>query len=630
MFALFEDRLAGLGDSAEPAAWLFEQLITAQSADWSVCAAHMAAARAAGHWVVAALPYELGGVFEPSLKSPPAAVRFWVFAQRKTLNQDQLNDFLSEQCAAVPEPAQVAGVGGVKAPWDFAAYQAAVNTIQNYIRAGDCYQVNLTFSLQFDFYGHPLALYLALRQQQATRYGGLILDTNQPIVSLSPELFVEKQGNRLRVRPMKGTAARQSDGKADQLAAEALANSAKNRAENVMIVDLLRNDLGKLAHTGSVEVSQLFSVEAYPTVWQMVSEVTALVPPDVQPEQLMPALFPCGSITGAPKLRAMQIIQEVESAPRGIYTGALGWFAPNGDCRLNVAIRTLSLQQTGLDHGVGILGIGSGVVQDSDAADEWRECWLKARFLTDLPSKLPSKLGIIETLRLIVSPDHGGQFPLLDAHLNRLTHSAGWLGFTVDVAALRTRLRQLADEKARAQAKGAWRVRVAFRQCLSQGLKQNAEPDITVFPLHPEPALLRHVTVSPLVLDGQHPLRRHKTTWRREYDQALADMAADPACFDVLFFNHQGYLMEGARSTVLACIDGRWVTPPVASGALPGVWRAEVLAGRVADFADVQQANITLADLQRATRIVCGNAVRGGVEVRLQARVSARHGKPYI
>lgn len=604
MFALFEDRLAG---PEETAAWLFTELVSAHQADWSASEQTIALARECGHWVVVALPYEMGAVFEPSLGEGNETAHTWVFAKRQALTHFALQAFLAQQKSMLPDADCVTGVAGVHGVWSSADYQQALEKIQAYIRAGDCYQVNLTFPLSFDFYGHPLALYLALRSQQATRYGGLILDSESPILSLSPELFVEKQGHLVRVRPMKGTAARQLDEKADKAAAADLAQSAKNRAENVMIVDLLRNDLGKLAQTGRVQVERLFQVEPYPAVWQMVSEIRAELPDDLAPEKMMPALFPCGSITGAPKIRAMQIIQEVESVQRGVYTGALGWFAPNGDCRLNVAIRTVCLQTAGPNYGVGVMGVGSGIVYDSVVEDEWRECWLKAHFLTTLPSDL----ALIETLRLEVEMDEANahkkaHFPLLAGHLRRLAKSAQYLGFAYDEAALRTSLQTLAET----QSPGCWRVRVL--------LKHKTTPFIEISPLSLEPSGPRYVTVSMSVLNGKHPLRQHKTTWRAEYDHALRQMASDPSCFDVLFFNTQGYLMEGARSTVLALIDGQWQTPPVESGALPGVWRHEVLAGHDADFPVVHIGNISRADLSRASRLVCGNALRGWVNVGLR------------
>jgi para-aminobenzoate synthetase/4-amino-4-deoxychorismate lyase len=303
--------------------------------------------------VVVALDYELGYLFEP--KAAPAGwqdggqvlARFWRFSERVSMSAAEADRWLVERIAGT-----VAGVGGLKTAISKDLFVGAINRIKQYIFEGDCYQVNFTFPLEFDWFGHPQALYARLRERQPVRYGGFVADDEGGIVSLSPELFLQRQGEQLITRPMKGTAPR-------DLQPEILRNSAKDCAENLMIVDLLRNDLGKVAENGSVVVDRLFEIEAYPTVWQMVSQVSAMVK-EHSFGDIIRALFPCGSITGAPKIRAMQIAAMLEGRPRGIYTGALGWLAPNGDFRLNVPIRTLELNA----NGRGRLGVGSGVVAD--------------------------------------------------------------------------------------------------------------------------------------------------------------------------------------------------------------------------------------------------------------------------
>ena len=380
-FALFENRLAQPGEAA---GWLFEDYAGSWQGHGAGLGAALARARAEGWWAVARLDYELGRELEPACGLPaPAAptVRLLFFGRRRALFGPAVEAVLARRLAALPPGQRHFRLSGLHTPWTEARYRDAIARIHAYIRAGDCYQINLTFPVDFRLDGHPLALYMALRQRQPARYGGIVLDGDGAELSLSPELFVEQAGDRLLTCPMKGTAARHADPAADRAAASALQACPKNRAENLMIVDLLRNDLGRLAQAGSVRVKELFAVEPYPSVWQMVSWIEArLADPALAPERLLAALFPCGSITGAPKLRAMQIIDELEAAPRGLYTGAFGWFAPNGDLRLNVAIRTLQIDAAG--HGR--MGIGSGVVHDSVASDEWAECWLKARFLSGL------------------------------------------------------------------------------------------------------------------------------------------------------------------------------------------------------------------------------------------------------
>ena len=381
-FALFENRLARPGEAA---GWLFEDYAGRWQGHADGLGRALAGARAEGWWAVARLDYELGRELEPGCGlTPPTAptVHLLFFRRRRAMFSLGVDALLARRHADLPPSRRSNGLRHVHAGVSEAHYLDAVERVRDYIRAGDCYQVNLTFPLHFELEGDPLALYLALRHRQPARYGGFVQDEDGAVLSLSPELFVERSGATLVTCPMKGTAARLDDPAADRAAAEALRACPKNRAENLMIVDLLRNDLGRLARPGSVRVPELFAVEPYPSVWQMVSWIRAeLADPQLPPEAILAALFPCGSITGAPKIRAMQIIDELEAAPRGLYTGSLGWFAPDGDFRLNVAIRTVEVAA----DGRGKMGIGSGLVIDSDPAAEWAECWLKARFLLHAP-----------------------------------------------------------------------------------------------------------------------------------------------------------------------------------------------------------------------------------------------------
>jgi para-aminobenzoate synthetase/4-amino-4-deoxychorismate lyase len=466
-----------------------------------------------------------------------------------------------------------AGVGGLQPLVTAAQYQEAVERIQRYIAEGDCYQVNYTLPLNFTWFGSPLALYARLRQQQPVRYGGFVGDTRQGIVSLSPELFLERRGWRLTTRPMKGTAPRSAD-------AETLRTSAKDRAENLMIVDLLRNDLGRVAENGSVSVDELFAIEDYPSVWQMVSSVSARVGTRGLGE-ILQALFPCGSITGAPKIRAMQIVAELETAPRGLYTGALGWLAPNGDFRFNVAIRTLALAA----GGQGKLGIGSGIVADSEPVAEWQECLLKASFLRDCDPGLQ----LIETLRR-----ENGVYPMWAGHLARLRQSAEWLGFPLDEQLL---CRQLGAQP----ASGVWRVRLTLDK------RGAIEVQAVAFDAAPQQ---QRAAMADVRINSGDPLRRHKTTSRHLYDAALQSVPADSGIFDLVFLNERGEVAEGARSNVFVERDGILLTPPLASGALPGVLRAQLLAQERA-----KETVLYPADLQAG--FLLGNALRGLIPVRL-------------
>ena len=532
-----------------------------------------------GLWYVAALDFALGYALEPAatggqsmqLEGRPLA-RFWRFRRRVVLDAVEAEAWLNEQGAGQP-----AGVGGVTEGLDEIGHAAAVDRIRRYIAAGDCYQVNLTFPLHFTWFGHPLALYGRLRARQPVRYGGFVGDASGGIVSLSPELFLEKTGERLVTRPMKGTLPRNQP-------AERLRNSLKDQAENLMIVDLLRNDLGRVAAKGSVKVERLFEIEDYPTVWQMVSEISARVP-GVGPGEILQSLFPCGSIAGAPKIRAMQIVAELEDQPRGLYTGAFGWFAPDGDFRLNVAIRTLELAP---GHR-GRLGIGSGIVSDSTAPAEWRECLLKAAFL----SACDPGLKLIETLRR-----EDGEYPRLSGHLDRLRRSAAWLGFACDEALVRQRL-------AAQPAKGIWRVRLT--------LDKAGAIEVQAFPLDDAPVTSRLALLAETRIDSGDPLRRLKTTARKVYDDALSILAPGSPVFDVVFLNERGEVAEGARSNVFVERDGCLLTPPLSSGALPGVLRGELLAAGRA-----REAVLLPEDL--ASGFWLGNALRGLLPVRLAAQ----------
>lgn len=530
-----------------------------------------------GFWAVAALDYELGYLLEPAALPEswqPAEGRslakLWRFKHCSRLDADAAEAWLDAQgdaCVA-------AGIGGLEAAISEKNYIAAVDRIRDYIFSGDCYQVNFTFPLSFDWFGTPLALYAKLRKQQPVRYGGFVGDATSGILSLSPELFIERQGECLHTRPMKGTAPRTQP-------AESLLRSTKDKAENLMIVDLLRNDLGRIAVNGSVKVDSLFDIEDYPSVWQMVSSISARAP-GVGLRQILSAMFPCGSITGAPKIRAMQVVAELENTPRGLYTGALGWIAPGGDFRLNVAIRTLEL---GAGH-CGKLGIGSGVVADSEPAGEWAECQLKARFLRDCDPGL----ALIETLRL-----EDGSYPLLPFHLERLHQSARWLGFEFDDSALNQALAEQPQE-------GVWRVRLT--------LDKAGELSVLAAPLQCAPGGKYRAQLATQHIESTDPLRCHKTTARVIYDAALKSLADCPEVFDVVFLNERGEVAEGARSNVFVERNGVLLTPPLASGALPGVLRASLLANGRA-----QEAVLWPEDLQQG--FLLGNALRGLLEVKL-------------
>ncbi|TXI72682.1 MAG: aminodeoxychorismate synthase component I [Dokdonella sp.] len=541
-------------------------------------------------WVAIAADYGLAASFESAAPPAPAGasvLRAWRFAEGRRLDARATDAFLGQCLEALPEHQRVAGVAEVSTEVDSKRYAEQVEQILRWIADGDCYQINLTFPLNFRAYGHPLALYSRLRQRQPVRYGGCLATGESYLLSFSPELFFSRTGHRVQMRPMKGTAARGCTAADDDLNRLALLSSAKERAENVMIVDLLRNDLGRLAQPGRVSVDALCQAEAYPTLWQMVSTVSAELPA-ASLHDLFRALFPCGSVTGAPKIRAMQRIAQLERSPRGLYTGALGWLAASGDCRFNVAIRTFELGGA----PSACLGVGSGVVADSMPRREYAECRLKASFVTELDPGFE----LIETLRLA-----GGHYPLFALHLERLQRSAQALGFTCPLAEVEA---GLTAEAAR-RPLGIHRVRLT--------LTHDGRYTIVGSPLPNDSGTPWRVVFSSELLPIDDYLRRHKTTARAAYDRALARLADRPEVFDALFLNADGEVCEGARSNVFVeRDDGLLLTPPISSGLLPGVLRRTLLeTGRAVEHV------LRRVDVEQASRLYLGNAVRGLLPVTL-------------
>lgn len=558
-------------------------------ADLAASFAAIEDAAANGEWVALAVDYALGAGFEPALADSSmgrSLLRAWVFGHSERLDLKAVDAFLAGRLAVLPEYERIAGVAELFSAQDPERYALVVEQIRRWIVAGECYQINLTFLLSFRFYGHPLALYANLRARQPVRYGGYITTPEETLLSFSPELFFERAGDRVVTRPMKGTAPRGATLKDDEAARAALLASEKERAENLMIVDLLRNDIGRLATPGKVRVDRLFEIEAYPTLWQMVSTVSADLP-GVSLFDLFRALFPCGSITGAPKIRAMQGIAEIESRSRGLYTGALGWLAPGGDCRFNVAIRTLELAA---DRS-GKLGVGSGIVIDADPVSEYAECLLKAEFLTDFDPGFQ----LIETLRL-----EQGAYPLLAQHLERLQASAQALGFACDIEKLTAALLHAAS----CNQRGVCRVRLM--------LAHDGSCRLDAQPMAADAGRSWQVVMADETLDADDYLLRHKTTARGRYDRALAALAGQPEVFDAIFLNTRGEVCEGARSNVFIERDGLLLTPPLFCGLLPGVMRQQLIgSGRA-----VEQV-LRLEDLQAAPALYVANALRGLMMVKL-------------
>jgi len=519
------------------------------------------AALAQGRHVAGWLGYELGYALEPRLARhavPGPLLRLGVFGPPES---------------DVPPAAGRAYAGPLRPEWDEDAYGRRFGRIKDLIAAGDIYQANLSFRARFAFAGEPRALYERLLAQSGAAHCGFIDDGERQILSLSPELFFDlAEDGAVTVKPMKGTAPRKGDDKGERAA---LAESAKDRAENLMIVDLIRNDLSRIARAGSVEVSDLFKVETYPTLHTMVSTVTAKKRPDAGVVDILKALFPCGSVTGAPKIRAMEILRELETSPRGAYCGAIGHFAPGPgnrfSARFNVAIRTLTIAA-----GEGELGIGGGVVQDSRAGSEYAECLLKARFFE--VARKP--LELIETLR------YAQGFVRLDRHLARMAASAKVFGLAFDAAAAHAAL-----DQAVAGRGGALRLRLTLDE---QGHHQASAQD-----LPPSPPHWRYA-VSAERMDSRDLLLRHKTSWRELYEIEVKRLGVD----EVVFVNQRGELTEGARSNIFIKRGDVLLTPPRTAGTLDGCLRAELIAQGKA-----RETVLTPEDL--SGEVWFGNSLRG-------------------
>ena len=473
-------------------------------------------------------------------------------------------------------------------------YARRVAAIHELIRAGDVYQLNFTAPLRIEAQGSVAALYARLRACQPVDYGAFLhWQQGRHVLSFSPELFFRIDasdiGRSIVTRPMKGTAPRGRTTREDREIAEWLRNDPKNRCENVMIVDLLRNDLGRVARTGTVHADRLFDVERYSTLWQMTSTVSAELRLEVGFHEIFRALFPSGSVTGAPKVRSMQLLAKLEDAPRGVYTGAIGYFSPRQTV-FNVAIRTLELEG-GSGTICGSMGAGSGIVIDSDPASEYRECLLKAEFLTQSSSRRPERFSLIETLLW------DGTYPFLELHLDRLTDSAEYFGFPCDREETRSALEQHAKQFAEASPR---KVRLLL------DAEGNLEIASEVLNLQGASKRIARVRIAPQRTDLTDAMLYHKTTHRPLYNQTLAQAARD-SFDDVLFLNVRGEVTEGAISNVFVEKDGHWSTPPVECGLLAGVFRRHLLATRP----DIDERVLHLNDLRQTDGVYLANAVRG-------------------
>ena len=522
------------------------------------------------HWYAAGfLSYEASGAFDPALCTHPAGnfplLWFGLYEKAEAVHLPE-PDFtqyrLGEMVPTVSQP----------------EYRHAIGRIKDYIRSGDTYQVNYTLRLRSDFSGNPWHLFLSMVRAQPSGYAAFINVHRLAICSASPELFFQLNGNELICKPMKGTVKRGRTLDEDLSLSRWLHTSDKNRAENLMIVDMIRNDLGRVARVGSVRVPGLFDVERHPTLWQMTSTVTGECSKSLV--EIVSALFPCASITGAPKIRTTQIIKELEPDPRHLYTGSIGYIAPDGFAQFNVAIRTAvvdrALQQ--VEYGAG-----GGIVVDSDADDEYIEALLKARVFTEQQSNF----SLLETFRWTPEEDYF----LLEYHLRRLAESAVYFEYPVNMKSVRTRLQEAADS-----FNGVpHRVRLLVHQ--------NGAEEIQAVPLGiRESVSPMRVKIASKAIQSSDIFLYHKTTNRSAYDSARNNA---PDCEDVLLYNERGEVTESCIANIVVELDGNLFTPPVNSGLLAGTYRAWLL-----DQGKIRERVLPLSELERCSKIYLVNSVR--------------------
>ncbi len=477
-------------------------------------------------------------------------------------------------------------------------FDTQLKRIHQAIAAGVAYQVNYTAPLIGDLSGHALHLFERMQRAQSGGYAAFIDTGDEQVLSVSPELFFDWRDGQILTRPMKGTAPRGVTPSDDHMQATGLVQSPKERAENVMIVDLLRNDLSRIALPHSVQVPRLFYVQTLPTLLQMVSDVSASTRPDTTLADVFKALFPCGSVTGAPKVQAMRLIKTLEPKPRGVYCGAIGVVRPGGHATFNVAIRTVILR-----NQAALCGIGSGITADATADAEWHE-WQHKRVFLDRASQ---SFNLLETLRL-----QGGVYHHLVAHLARMAGAAVHFGYPYDASRIHLALQELAATVDQAQqakpdkhadrSQPVWRVRLQ----LDASGTPLAHADRLKHALTPVQLAL---ATTPFVASHSE-FTRYKTTHRAHYE---AFAPANPAVFDTLLYNQRGELTECTRGNIAVLLDGQWLTPALHCGLLAGVGRAHFIG-----LGKIKEAKITLADLPRVQALALMNSLRGWVQATVQ------------
>ena len=458
-------------------------------------------------------------------------------------------------------------------------YKAAIEQIHHHIRQGDTYQVNYTVQLQQNLTADPFAIYNRLVVEQNAHYNAFIQHDDVSIISISPELFFKKDGDRLTTRPMKGTTNRGLTSESDLKQAQWLAQDQKNRSENMMIVDLLRNDMNRISKIGSEDVKSLCQVEQYSTVWQMTSTIETQLLPNSSLSDVFQALFPCGSITGAPKIATMEIIKKVEKQPRGVYCGAIGILMPQGPSIFNVAIRTLQMEGT-----KAIYGVGGGITWDSNWEAEYEETKQKAAVLY----RQNPKFDLISTGRI-----HQGKLLFLEEHIKRLQESSRYFDYPFNA------------EKAHNQATALCQsldLDTDYR--LKMSLKKDGELKFE----HSQLTNLSDDFCQARLVEQRHPLDSPYTFFKTSYRPHLSI-----ELHEQIYYNHEGQLLETSIGNIVLKIEDQLYTPPVHLGLLNGIYRQSLIAEN-----KLKEKVLTVKDLKQAQAIYGCNAVRGLYELKVE------------
>lgn len=539
-----------------------------------------------GYYAVGFYAYEVGYHLIEKLNdrrkknSESPLIEVVLFSNRYSVNDVEVDSILKELSGNE--------YGGIKHPklnMEKEEYLDSLNKIHQHIVDGNTYQINYTLKFKFDFLGNPSAFYSALRQRQKVGYGAYLHFPSLDVLSRSPELYFRKDGDNLMTKPMKGTITRGKTKDEDLDNINTLSSDAKSKAENIMIVDLLRNDMSRVCKSGSVKVKDIFEVQTFSTLHQMISTVEAKVENNISITHLLKNLFPCGSITGAPKISSMEIINDLEKEERGVYTGAIGYISPDNDMCFNVPIRSICLDKS----GKGEMGIGSGVVYDSDPVAEYEECLLKSKFLIDCVKKY----NLFESILF------DKQICDIDSHLIRLSLSAKHLGFEYD----KQKCIELINN-ASTNLHGKHKIRLT--------LSRDGTANVEAIPIAPEDSNQpKKITISPVNVNSKNYLLHHKTAERNLYDNTYA-IYKNLGFYDVVFANEKKQITECTFNNIFIVKNGIWKTPKLSCGLLAGTQRQRLIN---LSNNNVQEDILYLSDLKEADNVYLTNAIRGIVEV---------------